>query len=336
MKKIASLILSAALVLPAYAQTDVVAPTEHQRGTEQTYLTFPEWYLVHSPAEYAAYVKTHTPSDFPFIGHVRQFWGSYHDVYKESERYPFNGGYHVMIVVIGTSTTVEYAIRSAYENTIGRVSELTMTHGLTAEDRYGAQVAQEYVDFIRVLPWYEFDFWKRLKGLWGGTGLTGDDMIRKWERKFALTTEYAIKAVYGYLIKLATKASYDEPLMVTTVVVDKVPQGLPDVKVLKELEGGGALVSFPRYQAFSPTAQQAAAQGVSFREIAGNHEDLLLSVLTSDTWKPSTGGRVLFEQPVLTQPGRKRFAIVVKVPELSAALNALQKDGVELEHIYDY
>ena len=49
-----------------------LTPVEHVRGADQTYLTFPEWFLVHSPAEYAAHVKQHAPSDFPFWGHIGQ------------------------------------------------------------------------------------------------------------------------------------------------------------------------------------------------------------------------------------------------------------------------
>jgi hypothetical protein len=85
-----------------------VTPKEHQRTGDQTFLTFPEWYLVHSPAEYAAYVQEHAPSRFPFIGHIRQFWQSYLAVYGAVKNdYPFNGEYHTMIMVIGGSTTLE-------------------------------------------------------------------------------------------------------------------------------------------------------------------------------------------------------------------------------------
>src|SRR5262249_59745368 len=49
---------------------DPATPMEHRRGGDQTFLTFPEWFLVYSPAEYAAYVTDRAPSRFPFIGHV--------------------------------------------------------------------------------------------------------------------------------------------------------------------------------------------------------------------------------------------------------------------------
>ena len=58
-----------------------VTPEEHRRTPEQTFLTFPEWFLVHSPAEYAAFIKDQRPSDFPYFGHIDQFWQSYRAVY---------------------------------------------------------------------------------------------------------------------------------------------------------------------------------------------------------------------------------------------------------------
>ena len=326
----------------AASETAIVAPKEHRRATEQTFLTFPEWFLVHSPAEYAAYVRTNAPTQFPFLGHVLQFWQSYYAVYEATRRdYPFNAGYHVMIMVIGISTTVEYALKSAYETLVGRLSALTAMHGLTDEDRYGARVAQDYVDFIRVLPWYEYDFGRKLAGLWRETGMWGPGPVRKWERKYALTTEYAIKAAYGWLIKKATRASYDAPLLVTAVVVNRLPQGiedeLPDLKVLRRLPDGRALVTVPRYDAFMRYASTLAAHGASFSEIAGNSSVILLSALVADQWRPEADGfKVLFTQPIITQPGTKRVALVIPVSALAASLNTFRERGIRLEHVYDY
>jgi hypothetical protein len=195
---VACLLLAMAVAGPTIPKEPIVTPKEHQRGTEQTFLTYPEWFLVHSPAEYAAYVKGNTPTEFPFLGHVRQLWQSYGVVFAVTkDDYPFNLGSHVANVVIGGSTTVEYAIRSAYETLVGRLSDLTQSHGMSEEDQYGARVAKEYVDFIRVLPFYEFDFSDKLFKLWTETRLWGPNPVRKWERKYALTTEYGIKAVYS-------------------------------------------------------------------------------------------------------------------------------------------
>lgn len=339
----AALLLALAAHAPLAAAPDpIVTPPEHRRGAEQTFLTFPEWFLVHSPAEYAALVRTRDPDEFPFWAHIGQFWTSYGRVYDETRRggYAFNPGYHVMIMVIGASTTVEYVVRSAYETVVGRLAALTRTHGMTSEDQLAAHVAQDYVDFIRVQPWYEYDFTTRLRQVWTDTGLLGPDAIRKWERKYALTTEYGIKAVYGWLIKKATKATYEDPLPVTAIVVDRLPEGaaqaLPDLKVVSTLPEGGALILVPRYEAFMPHASTLARRGATFREIAGNRGDILLTALVPTSWRASSGERVLFAQPIITRPGEQRVAVIVPVAALAAALNRLDAPGVRLEHIYDY
>jgi hypothetical protein len=331
------------LLLVSTCAVAQVAPPEHRRGPEQTFLTYPEWFLVHSPAEYAEYVKDHTPTLFPFIGHTCQFWQGYGAVTRATKEYPFNFGYHVMVMVIGTSTSVEYVIRAGYETLIGRLSELAAPRRLSEEDRYGAKVAQDYVDFIRDVPWYEYDFASKLAGLWRETSLWGPDFVRKWERKYALTTEYAVKAAYGWLIKKATKAAYEEPLPVTAVVVDRVPAGLekdlPKMSVLQPLESGSALVLLPRYDKFMYYAAGLAAKGASFREIAGNGKDavILVSALVPAAWKADgLDARVLFEQPVLTRRQTKRVALVAPVGALAPLLNRLAADGARLEHVYDY
>lgn len=316
---------------------EVAAPPEHRRGPEQTYLTYPEWFLVHSPAEYAAYVREHTPTRFPFVGHIRQFWQSYGAVTRATKQYPFNFGYHVMVSVIGISTTVEYGLRSAYETLLGRVSELAMRHGLSDEDRYGAAVAQDYVDFIRREPWYEYDFAARLRGLWTDTPLWGRDALRKWERKYALSTEYLVKAGYAWLIKKATRASYDVPLPVTAVLLDRLPEGiqreLPGIKLLSDT-AEGPLVLVPRYDPFTLYASGLAARGAAFREIAGNRSDIVVSAIVPDAWQEAA--RVLFSQPILTRPGQKRVVLVVPVARLSETLNRLAATHARLEHVYDF
>lgn len=327
---------------PDLARGTSITPKEHQRGAEQTFLTFPEWFLVSSPAEYAAFVKTWPPSEFPFIGHIKQLWQSYGAVYSATKnQYPFNFGYHAMIVVISASTTVEYWLRSAYETLIGRLTDLTRTHGMTEEDVFGAQVAQDYVDFIRMHPFYQYDFFGKLPRLWKETSLWGPDMLRKWERKYALTTEYGVKAIYSWIIKKATQASYDPTIDVTAVQVDRLPAGieaeLPELKILQQFPDGSALITVPRYDAFKFYSQTLAKRGSNFQEIAGNRSMILVAALVPRTWLPAANeSGVLFTQPILTQPALKRVVMVVAVESLSKTLNSLNDSGFLIEHVYDY
>ncbi|MDB5799178.1 MAG: hypothetical protein JWL63_117 [Rhodocyclales bacterium] len=326
------------------AQADSVAPPEQRRGAEQTYLTFPEWYLVHSPAEYASYLAAdRRPSDFPFWGHIGQLWSSYGHVTRATRDQPFNIGYHVMIVVIASSTTVEYALRSVYEVTIGRLFELTRMHGPTSEERYAAKTAQDYVDFIRVQPWYEFDFSARLKAVWAETGSSGPDGLRKWERKYALSTEYGVKALYAILIKKLTRAAYDAPRPTTAVLVDRWVDRLdgnwPEMQRVRSFPNGGELVLLPRYEAFKTVAIAIARSGANFAEVAGNGPDarILISVIVPREWRPdSEGSASLFEQPILTMPEEKRVALTVPVRQLAQTLRELDGMQITVEHVYDY
>ncbi len=317
-----------------------LAPEAQRRGGEQTFLTFPEWFLVFSPAEYAALVKTRSPDDFPFLGHLRQFWGSYADVARAaSADHPFNFGYHAMIVVIGTSTTVEYLVKSAYETLIGRVARAT--HAVEVdEDRFAARFAQDYVDFIRIRPWYEYNFDSELARLWTETPLNGPGLIRRWERKYALTTEFIIKALYARLIGGGTQAAYAPEVSQTTIVIDRLPEPLGprlvDLNVSSSPPGGPIVATVPRYQAFTDYVMALAQAGVTFAEIAGNRDVILVTAIRRVDSSPLAGVRVLFTQPILTLPGRARQALVVRISGLSDVLVQLAAEGAEVEHVYDY
>lgn len=331
------------VLTPAAGTTLVAAPlagSEHVRGVEQTLLTYPEWFLVFSPYEYGEFIGRSAPSRFPFYGHIGQFWEGYKAVFDETQRrsLDLNLGYHLMIIVIGTSTTVEYAIKSAYEMLIGRLTE-AMTNMPTAEDRYAAQVAQDYVRFIRVNPWYLYDFGKALSSLWQSVPATGLDMIRKWERRFALSTEYLVKMGYAKLIKMGTQSIYDAPLPVTAVVVKPVPQSnaaLPQLQVIARQPDGSALVTVPRYEGFMTYAQAMAAQGMNFSEIAGNNAFILVSVLTPTSWMPVNPATPLLVQPILTQPGTQRVVLTVPVQQLAESLRQWKAASLQVEHLFDY
>jgi hypothetical protein len=309
-RAIAALLLAAAAGLAGAADA-VLTPPEHRRGEDQTFLTFPEWYLVHSPAELAQFLSLRRPpSEFPWGGHIAQFWQGYRAVAHEIRDYPFNGGYHLMVAVIGASTTVEYGLRAAY------------------------------VDFIRIDPWYLFDFITPLRELWTATPMLGNNLPRKWERRFALSTEYLVKAGYAWLIKLGTQSVYEAARPVTAVVLDRapapLPPALPELRRLEGLDDAGA-VTVPRYRAFMAYAQALAEQGRSFREIAGNRGPIVVSVIVrSDVARPVAPQRSLFTQPILTQPGWERRVIAVPVPELAAQLRRWRLGEVQVEHVYDF
>ena len=331
----------AAPVAATAASGPLTAPPAHRRPPDQTFLTFPEWFLVHSPAEYAHYLASGARvSAFPLFAHIGQFWQAYAAVTHEVARFPFNGGYHLMIGVIGSSTTVEYALKGTYEHTIGRLAEATVSgREPVPEERFAAAYAQRYVDFIRVDPWYLFDFGAELKTLWSDVPVSGPNLIRRWERRFLLTTELLVKSGYGKLIGFGTHSIYDAPKPVTAVVLTALPArdaAHPELVVL-QTAGSQALATIPRYEGFTTYARWLADDHIDFREIAGNDGDVLVSLLVPDAWHPDAGARVLFEQPVLTMPGRKRSVLALPIMQLGALLRDVDRQpALQVEHVYDF
>lgn len=318
----------------------ILTPPEKWRAPEQTFLTYPEWYLVYSPDEYADFIVDKPPSEFPYLGHLGQFWQGYWTMYSATrDDYPFNVDYHVMVMVIGTSTSVEYGLKWIYENLVGRLAEATRRHGGTAEEKLAADVARDYVSFLDVEPWYKFDFIKPLKRVWTETSYWGPDPIRKWERKYFLTSEYAAKGLYAWLIKKASESFYGTWEEATFVRLNRAPAASPkDVPawtVQETYPDGSVLVKLPRYQAFTRDAQMLSKSGLNFLEIAGNRDLIQVSAVIPSDFDVS-GLRILLTQPILTRPGSKRILFTVAVPELAATLRKLDQPPFRLEHIYDY
>ncbi|MES1167412.1 MAG: hypothetical protein ABUL68_05355, partial [Pseudomonadota bacterium] len=162
-----------ASIAPEHAAR-IKATPKYQRDEDATYLTFPEWYLVFQPQEYAQHLATSRPSRFPYFRAIAQMWGGYAQVYGIAQKhYRFNSGYNLMLVVICTSSTVEFGIKGLYENTVGRLSEWTAGGQPTSEDAFAAQVAREYGEFVPTRPWFEFPFGRKFAGLWSTNDLFG-------------------------------------------------------------------------------------------------------------------------------------------------------------------
>jgi len=313
-----------------------VTPEKDTRPADQTFLTFPEWYLVFSPEEQAHYFKHTTATSFPFMSHTAQIWQSYKIVNDQiKDNFPPNKGYHFMIWVIGWSASVEYSIKAWYETIIGRITD---THEvLTDEDKFNAKFTHDYVAFIKDEPWYAFDFKSQLKYLYTSTSFFGNHFFRKLDRRYILTSELIVKTVYGKLIGLGTKTVYDEALPTTAVLIDSVPQNNTSLKIIKQFPDKSALINLPRYDKFNAEVASLSWSGCSFREIAGNNSAILLTLLMPASQKQNFGNaQIVFIQPISSDLAMKRIALAIPVTQLNKLLVQLQKDNIQIEHVFDY
>jgi hypothetical protein len=316
---------------------------KNRRPLEDSYFSYPEWYIVWSYEERAQYLPKNLPSGFPYFASIGQYWKSYCFICGLTQsRQQFNFGDHLSSFVLGGSFALEYAIRGAYEQTIGRLSEWSSSHQLVEEDAYAARVAREYADFVYIRPFYEFHFAHALAQLWRETPLRGKHPVRKWERKFILSVDYGIEAMYAEAMQIASHLTYGAESDETYTWIESAPESVfrefPRVKIVAETARPSYVVSLPRYQEFTDVAVLLAKRDVHFAQIAGNHE-IMLTIVAPKTWTydlPVSDGSVLFTENFLTQPGIKRIALECPVRSLHSVLNNLGARGISIEHIYDY
>jgi hypothetical protein len=337
--------LAGAIQQPAPQPGDRKAATagikDYSRPEDDTYLSYPEWYIVWSYQEKADYQQKNLPSGFPYFAAARQYWKSDCCISRLTRgKYPFNFGEQVMLVVLGTSFSGEYILKGSYEKTIGRASEWSSGHHPVEEDEYAYRVAREYADFVHVRPFYEFRFAHHVKGLWKSTGFWGAHPLRKWERKAFLTLDYTVEAFYAWLIEKVTHLSYGYESDKTYAWMDNADatlfHELPRVRIVKQVGPRAFIVELPRYQEFTTVSVALAERNVNFVEIAGNSQ-ILVSVLAREQWKNSRpDAQQLFSTPVVTSSGLRRVVLNCNVASLHSALNGLQAQGVTIEHIYDY
>lgn len=345
-------LLVAALIPVIFTETVCNAPVDAQtqpfksildpadrRNEVNTYLTYPEWSIVHAYEDFAAVTRQGSESDFGYFGSVRSYWSNLCRIRRiASDRGPVPLETKTMLYVIGISFAVEMGIKGFYEETVGRVTAWWRGPVRTPEDEFALKVADEYALFLRQTPWYRFPFGEKLKAFWAETPLIGGSAIRKIERRGSLSLEYAVKAVYAKA--LGALAGLDPaPLAIRSVVsgLDKTDTDADDrITVLKRLDDGRAIIETPRYRAFTEIIRGLAARGRNFTEIAGNDVILVTVKVPPGEAIDFADAVPLFEVPIQAQPGWRRVGLDVKVPALTELIRKLATTKVELEHVYDY
>ena len=312
----------------------------YRRKLDNTYFTFPEWYIVYSFEDFGRFLDRGSESGFAYGSHIAGFWRSFCTINRAvapatESRFETK----LMIYVIGISYSVEYALKGLYENTIGRVTEWIRGEARTPQDEYARAVLQEYAAFLYTVPWYKYPFGEKLSGLFAISAPT-PSWIRTWERNFALGTDYFIKIGYAWVIQKGLDATSDaEARDLFFVVATLPPEALakePRIKPIRALTPEWQLIQTPRYKAFTDILQSLLDQGINVAEISGNREIFITVVAPKDAKLGVPGVMELFSLDLDAQPGFRRAGLRAKVGNLVAISRDLKAAGATIEHYYDY
>lgn len=302
---------------------------QHIRPETRTFMTYPEWHIVHAYEDYAETIKAKDPHDFRFMKSITGFWTSLCAVKKISTGYGEVGtGTKQMVYVIGTSFSVELALKALYEETVGRVAIWFRGKEKSVADMLSAEQAGEYAAFLQQVPWYQWSFTDDLSAL---SGLESQG-FRDRERKIALGLEYRAKAAYARVIADAVESTGEDALSLRMVVSGMPAEKLKtyrSVTVIAE-NSSGIEIEVPRYRALTELLKKLSVDGANFVEIAGN-DDILFTVLS---------GQSTIE-PAIYSVKRQGFSdyrhlVVSKVSELSGRIKQLSEASHQIEHIHDY
>lgn len=325
--------------VPALTRELNITDAGYRRAEGDSYLTYPEWYIVHAYADLAAVTRQSSESDFDYLASIRGFWTSLcRSTIAATGAGPVTTGQKVTNYIIGISFTGEMAIKGLYERTIGAFTASIRGPERTPEDGFALHLLDDYAAFLQQTPWYRYPFASELVRFWRETSMSDGNPVRKVERRFGLSLEYGGKAAYAALIGFA--AGYDP----ADLRIKSVIEGLDDTDIaadpritkVRELGDGATLIETPRYQEFTEILRGLGARGRAVLEIAGNRR-ILSTVLAPSLVRIETPGAVeIFSLPIQSRPGWQRLGLNTEVRALAQLIGSVERQGAIFEHAYDY
>lgn len=329
-------------VVPGELRVSLDSLLGYNRPEASTWTTHPEWDLVYSSEQYAAWLSAgKRPSAFPYSATVGTFWRSYDQIWKWTRaRDEFAGGTHLMLAVIGTSTALEYGLKSMYEGSVGRFFEWIGPDAPTPEERVAAAVNTDYARFIAIRPWYEFDYAAARRALSAAAKEPGPGRLRRIERRAILALEFTLKGWYAALIGGGTKTVYapDESTRWILAVGRIDSARVPALTRRLNLYRGYQALNVPRYAGVRDALFALAADSaVRVIEISGNQHVAVTGTAPLD-WRPPIGVTAILSYVVPTDPERIRVVADVAAPDLLSVLRNEQRreNGLRVDHVYDY
>jgi hypothetical protein len=331
-------------------------PPAERRNAADTFLTYPEWSIVHAYEDLATVTRHKGEAHFGYWQAVSSYWSSLCSLsLVASKRSEVSLDTKATLYIIGVSFAAEMAVKGVYETTVGRFTAWLRGPEPTPDDNFAARTAETYAAFLRQTPWYEFPFWPTLKAYWTHNEPGKPSIIRTVERRVALSLEYGVKAIYAKGMGVLAGAA-PAKLTIETVVAGMPFTALEADKAvtIKATIPDGIVVETPRYRAYTEFLQRAAAAGGNIREIAGN--DRIFVTVISDGRKdvnsegfifrseiPGSPGverlaraALMFKVPLQGRPGAERLGLELPVPALASFMRAAPALGLTFEHAYDY
>jgi hypothetical protein len=318
------------------AKVTDVQDAGYQRAEGDSFLTYPEWYIVHAYADLAGVTRRSSESNYQYGNAITGFWTSLCGATETARKIgAVTIDQRVTNYVIGLSFSLEMAVQGAYERSIGALTAWLRGDKRTPEDEFNQRFLDDYAAFLQQTPWYEYPFKATLVRFWQDTPWSWASPVRSAERRFALTLEYGLKGLYAVAIGALAGYSPAQP-SIMTVIKPRDGDMVADVTIVRKLGDGAYLVRTPRYQAYTDILEAWAKNGTEVVEIAGNRRILTTVIAPEGSAIDASGATRIFTIPLQAKPGWQRIGLDTEVPMITAVIAAVERQGATFEHAYDY
>jgi hypothetical protein len=308
----------------------------YRRAEGDSYLTYPEWYIVHAYTDLAGVTQQSSESRYDYINAVTTFWSSLCGATAAARGIgPVTPVQRITDYIIGLSFSLEMTVQGVYERTIGALTAWMRGERKTPEDAFNQRFLDGYAASLQQTPWYDYPFKAELVRFWRETPWSWDAPVRSVERRFALSLEYGLKGIYA--LGIGALAGYS-PADLTIMSVIRPSEGtkVDNVTVVRELGDGMELVRTPRYQALTEILKAWAKNGTAVIEIAGNRRILTTVLAPAGLALDLPGSTQIFSIPIQSKPGWRRLGLDTQVSRITDEIVAVERQGAIFEHAYDY
>jgi SAM-dependent methyltransferase len=326
--------------LSAFERDLNMSQAGYERGQERTYLTTLEWHLVATAKEYADFIKTNAVHQFPFFKHIKVLWNVFFDSSREAIK--ASGFKHavqsegmLMSLFMVMTTSIELAFRGMAFAPLALVSGKKAKAGV--HERL-AHVSNDYAEFIKTVPFYEFPFFQKMRQMWRGMQEGGNPLLNFYMAAMT-TVEFIAKGVFSMPLNATYKDS--ETGRIQLIVKDpyhKVEQLKDDrIKMVKQDDTGQLkAIDVPRYLQFKEILSKLSQANIAIASIAGQKKIQLKVKVNASSTTHVKYCQKLSEVPILTESTHKYVRLNVDVSKLSCVIRNLEEQGAEISYAHDF
>lgn len=315
-------------------------PLEHMRYEFKTYLSLPKWTLIFSRNDYYDFIKNNPSHHFPHSQIIKNYWKSYWIMDKFTKKKArLNIQSHIRIMGLGIGITAEFLLKGIYEKTIGLLTYQTCREK-TEQEELIEIIGQNYSEFIKYQPWYDFDFFSRIVALLKSLKNLPQNprqFLRKMERTFFSTFELTFKAFLALVAKGLFFINYHRPNTRTAIELDYIPQDFLDdsnVDLIGEYQKH-LVISVPRYFDFQTYVKKMTTDNM-IHSIAGNRDETLICCILPEAMPV----HAIKLEPVLVQKSlcdnSLRVIYKIKMTDLINFCRFCVLKQLKILHIFDF